>query len=164
MEFGELKICMAVVLGIALVILAAASKQQVVAADHDNPHTAEFTLPGVAGDVAELRGQKSGNFEDTREKSSRFFLLPIKSHAHNEAHQCPVAPCAPELSCCKKQCVNVNDDCNNCGRCHHKCKHGLLCCAGDCVDILHSKPNCGACHNMCPGTTACIYGICGYGN
>lgn len=64
--------------------------------------------------------------------------------------------------CCKKKCVNVERDRNNCGRCGKKCKYSKICCKGKCVNPLFNRKHCGGCNNECSKGSLCVYGMCGY--
>nr|XP_004488748.1 protein GRIM REAPER-like [Cicer arietinum] len=67
------------------------------------------------------------------------------------------------LQCCKKKCVNVVGDMNNCGQCGNKCKlGGERCCGGVCINILYNDNNCGKCNKKCKGGVRCRIGFCGY--
>ncbi|KAL4563016.1 hypothetical protein LXL04_027047 [Taraxacum kok-saghyz] len=41
--------------------------------------------------------------------------------------------------CCKKKCVNVKTDKQNCGLCGKKCKNQEICCNGKCVNLMADK-------------------------
>ncbi|GMJ05072.1 hypothetical protein like AT1G11925 [Hibiscus trionum] len=51
---------------------------------------------------------------------------------------------SPGPTCCKKKCVNVLTDRQNCGKCGKKCKH------------------CGGCNNRCGNREFCVLGLCNY--
>ncbi|KAL0535227.1 hypothetical protein IC582_029552 [Cucumis melo] len=63
--------------------------------------------------------------------------------------------------CCKKKCVNVERDRNNCGRCGKKYKYSKICCKGKCVNPLFNRKHCGGCNIECSKGSFCVYGICG---
>ncbi|KAI3765626.1 hypothetical protein L2E82_15666 [Cichorium intybus] len=69
---------------------------------------------------------------------------------------------SPGPDCCKKQCVNVKTDKQNCGLCGKKCKHQEICCKGKCLNIMADKHNCGGCNNKCKRGNTCVYGMCSY--
>ncbi|KAI3765628.1 hypothetical protein L2E82_15668 [Cichorium intybus] len=69
---------------------------------------------------------------------------------------------SPGPDCCKKQCVNVKTDKQNCGLCGKKCKHQEICCKGKCVNLMADKHNCGGCNNKCKRGNSCVYGMCSY--
>ncbi|KAK1422581.1 hypothetical protein QVD17_17864 [Tagetes erecta] len=69
---------------------------------------------------------------------------------------------SPGPDCCKKKCVNVKTDKQNCGLCGKKCKHQEICCKGKCVNLMRDKRHCGGCDNRCKRGNACIYGMCTY--
>ncbi|KAK7244281.1 hypothetical protein RIF29_39101 [Crotalaria pallida] len=66
------------------------------------------------------------------------------------------------LQCCKKKCVNVFGDMNNCGQCGKKCNNQQRCCGGICTNILHNVNNCGKCNKKCKPGIPCWIGFCGY--
>jgi hypothetical protein len=66
------------------------------------------------------------------------------------------------LQCCKKKCVDVVGDMNNCGQCGKKCKQGERCCGGVCTNILYNVNNCGKCNKKCKHGIPCRIGFCGY--
>lgn len=64
---------------------------------------------------------------------------------------CPIW--LPGWVMCGTNCVNLNNDANNCGSCGHFCPIGSVgraCCSGACVDRSSDTSNCGACGNVCP--------------
>jgi len=64
--------------------------------------------------------------------------------------------------CCKKKCVNVSRDRNNCGMCGKKCKYSQVCCKGKCVNPMSDKHHCGKCGNKCTKGDFCVFGLCSY--
>ena len=64
--------------------------------------------------------------------------------------------------CCRKKCVNVSTDRNNCGKCGKRCKYSQVCCRGKCVNPMFDKHHCGRCGNKCNKGDSCVYGICSY--
>ncbi|WVY94826.1 hypothetical protein V8G54_033914 [Vigna mungo] len=64
--------------------------------------------------------------------------------------------------CCKKKCVNVSTDRNNCGMCGKKCKYSQVCCKGKCVNPMVDKHHCGKCGNKCSKGDSCVFGLCSY--
>ncbi|XP_047157168.1 stigma-specific STIG1-like protein 1 [Vigna umbellata] len=64
--------------------------------------------------------------------------------------------------CCKKKCVNVSTDRNNCGMCGKKCKYSQVCCKGKCVNPMVDKHHCGKCGNKCTKGDSCVFGLCSY--
>uniref|UniRef100_A0A3Q7F5Z6 Stigma-specific STIG1-like protein 1 n=1 Tax=Solanum lycopersicum TaxID=4081 RepID=A0A3Q7F5Z6_SOLLC len=64
---------------------------------------------------------------------------------------------SPGSFCCKKKCVNVLADRQNCGLCGKKCR-------GKCVNTLFHKKHCGGCGNKCQQGSSCVYGMCSYAN
>ncbi|MCD7459163.1 hypothetical protein HAX54_040232 [Datura stramonium] len=71
---------------------------------------------------------------------------------------------SPGPFCCKKKCVNVFADRQNCGYCGKKCRYNETCCRGQCVNTLFHKRHCGGCGNKCQKGSACVYGMCSYAN
>ncbi|XP_019168734.1 PREDICTED: stigma-specific STIG1-like protein 1 [Ipomoea nil] len=69
---------------------------------------------------------------------------------------------SPGPDCCKKKCVNVMNDRQNCGLCGKKCRYNETCCRGKCVSTLFDKNNCGGCRKKCKKGTTCVYGMCSY--
>lgn len=74
------------------------------------------------------------------------------------------APGSEGPDCCKKKCVDVSRDRNNCGMCGKKCKYSQMCCKGKCMNIMFSSSHCGRCGNKCNKGDSCVYGICSYAN
>ncbi|XP_039123487.1 stigma-specific STIG1-like protein 1 [Dioscorea cayenensis subsp. rotundata] len=64
--------------------------------------------------------------------------------------------------CCNKQCVNVESDYMNCGKCGNMCKFTEVCCGGKCVNIAFDKRHCGRCFNKCQHGVLCLFGMCQY--
>jgi len=64
--------------------------------------------------------------------------------------------------CCKRKCVNVSNDRNNCGMCGKRCKYSQVCCKGKCVNPMFDKHHCGKCGNKCNKGDACVFGLCSY--
>lgn len=64
--------------------------------------------------------------------------------------------------CCKKKCVNVMKDRNNCGRCGKRCKYSEVCCNGWCVNPSWDERHCGSCNHRCKKRSQCRFGMCSY--
>ncbi|RWW65670.1 hypothetical protein BHE74_00027007 [Ensete ventricosum] len=64
--------------------------------------------------------------------------------------------------CCRKQCLNVMIDNQNCGQCGKKCRFGQACCGGSCVNVMYDPKNCGCCNKRCKKGSFCQYGMCSY--
>ncbi|URE04297.1 Stigma-specific protein, Stig1 [Musa troglodytarum] len=69
---------------------------------------------------------------------------------------------SPGPDCCRKQCVNMMTDNQNCGQCGKKCQFGQACCGGSCVDVMYDPKNCGGCNKRCKKGSFCQYGMCSY--
>ncbi|MFS8015518.1 putative stigma-specific protein Stig1 [Helianthus anomalus] len=69
---------------------------------------------------------------------------------------------SPGPDCCKKKCVNVKIDKQNCGLCGKKCKNQEICCKGKCVNLMTDKRNCGSCNIKCKKGNSCKLGMCSY--
>nr|XP_043611571.1 stigma-specific STIG1-like protein 1 [Erigeron canadensis] len=69
---------------------------------------------------------------------------------------------SPGPDCCKKKCVNVHTDKQNCGLCGKKCKNMEICCKGSCVNPMVNKRHCGGCNNVCNRGDSCVRGMCSY--
>ena len=69
---------------------------------------------------------------------------------------------SPGPDCCRKQCVNVETDAQNCGQCGKKCRYGEVCCRGSCVNVLFDPGNCGRCKNKCLKGGYCRHGMGNY--
>jgi len=74
---------------------------------------------------------------------------------------------------CGSQCVNTQQDSDNCGACGRTCPQAQLCfdgfcacpgnvafCSGKCVDLSSSPEACGSCENKCPSGQRCLDGSC----
>ncbi|CAL9162240.1 unnamed protein product [Musa hybrid cultivar] len=64
--------------------------------------------------------------------------------------------------CCRKQCVDVMTDNQNCGQCGKKCWFGQACCGGSCVNVMYDPNNCGGCNKRCTKGCFCQFGMCSY--
>lgn len=64
--------------------------------------------------------------------------------------------------CCKKKCVNMSTDMQNCGKCGKKCKFSQSCCKGKCINTMSDKNNCGGCGRKCKKGRKCRFGMCNY--
>ncbi|XP_039058759.1 stigma-specific STIG1-like protein 1 [Hibiscus syriacus] len=69
---------------------------------------------------------------------------------------------SPGPTCCKKKCVNVLKDRQNCGKCGKKCKYNEICCEGKCVNPSLNARHCGGCNNRCGNGEFCVFGLCNY--
>ncbi|CAD5171743.1 unnamed protein product [Musa acuminata subsp. malaccensis] len=69
---------------------------------------------------------------------------------------------SPGPDCCRKQCVNVMTDNQNCGQCGKKCWFGQTCCGGSCVNVMYDPKNCGGCNKRCTKGCFCQFGMCSY--
>ncbi|URE05261.1 Stigma-specific protein, Stig1 [Musa troglodytarum] len=69
---------------------------------------------------------------------------------------------SPGPDCCRKQCVNVMTDNQNCGQCGKKCRFGQACCGGNRVNVMYDPKNCGGCNKRCKKGSFCQYGMCSY--
>jgi hypothetical protein len=45
-----------------------------------------------------------------------------------------------------------------------RCEHGKTLCNGDCVDLQEQRENCGSCGNACGMNQECNAGVCGCKN
>ena len=97
---------------------------------------------------------------------------------------CQGADCpTPGQVKCGDDCVDLQTDSNNCGRCGHACVGSSYCADGKCVgcspacaapvptccdsaygpvcvDLTTNLNDCGACGNVCPGEQDCCNGTC----
>ncbi|CAM8887605.1 unnamed protein product [Rhodiola kirilowii] len=64
--------------------------------------------------------------------------------------------------CCKKKCVCMETDKQNCGKCGKTCKFGQACCKGKCINTMTDNKNCGGCNYKCAKGRKCRYGMCSY--
>ncbi|OMO60298.1 Stigma-specific protein Stig1 [Corchorus capsularis] len=69
---------------------------------------------------------------------------------------------SPGPQCCKKKCVNILIDRQNCGKCGKKCKFSEICCKGKCVNPSFNRKHCGGCNNKCNNGGSCVFGLCDY--
>ena len=65
--------------------------------------------------------------------------------------------CTLEQDCCAGSCVNTTE--NTC-LCNPSCQDGLMCCNKQCVDLNDDKNNCGSCGHVCRYPDFCISGMC----
>ena len=63
-------------------------------------------------------------------------------------------------ACCNRQCKNLNTDFQNCGKCGRRCKKGGICCNGQCVSIWENHRHCGQCGQNCGWGRKCCNGKC----
>lgn len=81
--------------------------------------------------------------------------------------------CAPGLTACGPECVDLKVDERHCGACGLTCPEGRECnngvcgcpnggmeCGGTCVDVKTNGMHCGTCGNPCRGGQSCVNGIC----
>ncbi|CAL9045585.1 unnamed protein product [Musa banksii] len=101
-------------------------------------------------------------------RSTVFIVLGIYSslrhHKPRGSMTCDEFPrvCRAGHHCCRKQCVNVMTDNQNCGQCGKKCCFGQVCCGGSCVNVMYDPKNCGGCNKRCKKGSFCQYGMCSY--
>ncbi|KAL4269547.1 hypothetical protein GQ457_01G006510 [Hibiscus cannabinus] len=69
---------------------------------------------------------------------------------------------SPGPQCCKKKCVDILKDRQNCGKCGKKCKYNEICCKGKCVNPSFNAKHCGGCNNRCGNGEFCVLGLCNY--
>jgi hypothetical protein len=87
--------------------------------------------------------------------------------------------CAPWLTECGGECVNLRSSHEHCGACNRGCEAVEVCsegecvlecpagfanCSGSCVDTENDALNCGGCGQVCPGAAGfdvtCVFGRC----
>ncbi|OVA03411.1 Stigma-specific protein Stig1 [Macleaya cordata] len=113
-----------------------------------------------------LHDQSQENFSLRR--LSHYFHAhrkPVSHHNNKNCNKFPMicqAKGSPGPHCCKKKCVNVLKDRQNCGLCGKKCKYTEICCRGKCVNPSFDKRHCGGCSNRCNGDGFCAFGLCNY--
>ncbi|KAG6573172.1 Protein GRIM REAPER, partial [Cucurbita argyrosperma subsp. sororia] len=108
-------------------------------------------LPSTDSDNSPLRGLLF-NFQSLQKARLTCNMYPRVCRAKG----------SPGPDCCKKKCVNVETDRNNCGMCGNKCKYSRICCNGRCVNPMFNKKHCGGCGNECSKGSSCAYGMCDY--
>ncbi|MQL97143.1 hypothetical protein Taro_029820 [Colocasia esculenta] len=64
--------------------------------------------------------------------------------------------------CCGGECVDMDSDVYNCGRCGKVCGFAKSCCNGKCVELNVDERHCGSCFNKCQKGVLCVYGMCNY--
>jgi len=70
------------------------------------------------------------------------------------------------LTLCGSQCVDVENDPNNCGSCGHECNGSPsacnFCSGGAChaFNLQNDPSNCGTCGHVCLATQVCSGGVC----
>ncbi|RDX66766.1 Stigma-specific STIG1-like protein 1, partial [Mucuna pruriens] len=89
-------------------------------------------------------------------------------HGHKNVHRAMTCDKYPRVchakgsegpDCCRRKCVNVSTDRNNCGACGKRCKYSQVCCRGKCVNLMFDKYHCGRCGNKCNKGDSCIYAM-----
>ncbi|XP_054776380.1 stigma-specific STIG1-like protein 1 [Prosopis cineraria] len=124
-----------------------------------------FLLALLVAALAIAVSQESSSLEGP---NHRLLRERQHQHHHHKAMTCDKypricrAPGSNGPDCCKKKCVNVSRDRNNCGKCGRKCKYSQICCRGKCVNPMVSNNHCGTCGNKCNNGDSCNYGICSY--
>ncbi len=80
--------------------------------------------------------------------------------------------CPPGQHRCGKDCVNLQGDPNNCGKCGNRCSGGTVCkvgtccppnmtnCGGVCADLYGDPGHCGQCNKKCKKDEDCSGGLC----
>ena len=58
------------------------------------------------------------------------------------------------------QCVNLQSDNSNCGKCKNWCGDNGSCCNGNCTNLQTDQFNCGTCGNACNPQDLCCSGKC----
>ncbi|KAK1422580.1 hypothetical protein QVD17_17863 [Tagetes erecta] len=106
------------------------------------------------------------SYDDSVRGTSRF-LAQLHDNSYrvkcNKNPRLCRAKGSPGPDCCKKKCVNVKTDKQNCGLCGKKCKNQEICCNGKCVNLMRDKRHCGGCNNRCKRSgSSCRYGMCTY--
>ncbi|XP_042465696.1 stigma-specific STIG1-like protein 1 [Zingiber officinale] len=66
----------------------------------------------------------------------------------------------PGSDCCRKHCLEVASDRQNCRECGRKCRYGEACCGGRCVSVMYDGKNCGGCKRGCKKGSLRSYGMC----
>ncbi|GAB4826550.1 hypothetical protein Ancab_033444 [Ancistrocladus abbreviatus] len=117
------------------------------------PQSQELPVPSTSGTMSRFLAQKY-------QKPSKH-VTRGKMTCNNYPRMCHVKG-SPGPDCCKKKCVNVKTDRDNCGMCGFKCYHQEICCKGRCVNPVHDKEHCGSCGNKCKKGSLCNYGMCSY--
>lgn len=101
-----------------------------------------------------------------------------------KARGCDGRSCKKGRTCCQRQCVDLETDDVNCGKCGNPCTPGSLCsngrctkpltqgcgvdatgfarafCDGQCVAIGSDVKNCGECGKACAANEICCLGTC----
>ncbi|URE02165.1 Stigma-specific protein, Stig1 [Musa troglodytarum] len=118
----------------------------VSSAESDERSTATVAPSSLSGGIYSLLRQHNPRGSMTCDK------LPRVCRARGSAG----------LHCCRKQCVNVMTDNQNCGQCGKKCWFDQACCGGSCVNVMHDPKNCGGCNKRCKKGCFCQFGMCSY--
>lgn len=115
------------------------------------------------GDSTNFSMSDDHSTEAVRRRVSRILAQKIP-----ENYTCNVFPRVCRLKgssgrdCCKKKCVNVKSDPNNCGMCGLKCRYNEICCKKKCLNSRFDRKNCGRCGIKCKKGDVCAYGMCSY--
>ncbi|GMJ10349.1 hypothetical protein like AT1G11925 [Hibiscus trionum] len=150
MKFRNLVFVSVVVMVLILSISAASqqysteNKHSVVEDDRENDTDGAITMDTSVGHRSLLQKKRS------RKVTCKKF--PGICHAKG----------SPGPTCCKKKCVNVLNDRQNCGKCGKKCKYNEVCCKGRCVNPSFNAKHCGGCNNRCGNGEFCVFGLCNY--
>jgi hypothetical protein len=102
-----------------------------------------------------------------------FLIVCIFLIGLTEAGKTSGYKCAPSLTNCFGNCVDLKSDSDNCGTCGMSCPSGFVCdkrrcvcpsgetaCNGECVDLQSDPDNCAVCGLTCTGGKVCSGGVC----
>ncbi|KAE8654220.1 putative dopamine beta-monooxygenase [Hibiscus syriacus] len=129
---------------VVLILSNSATSEQ----ESNENYSADDDHNNVTMDSSEYSSAEGHRWLLHRKRSRRVTCnkFPIICHAKG----------SPGPICCKKKCVNVLKDWQNCGKCGKKCKYNEICCKGQYVNPSFNAKHCGGCNNRCGNGEFCV--------
>ncbi|GMJ05074.1 hypothetical protein like AT1G11925 [Hibiscus trionum] len=148
MKFEKL-VFLSVVVMVLVLTISAASQQ-----DGSENYSAVEDHNDVTMDSSEYASDEGHRWPLQKKRSRRVTYKKFPAICHAKG--------SPGPQCCKKKCVNILKDRQNCGKCGKKCKYNEICCKGKCVNPSFNAKHCGGCNNRCGNGEFCVLGLCNY--